>query len=153
MAFLHASFRNVTLSNPTAGAAGVLVETVSITGTREQLTTHVDPYSTRELVVADDDQYPQLATVVHADQPLVADYTAYVTQPAGITGALGISDLSRKWYASEGYTSSTSGDFIAMYNPDVTSTARVQVQVYTQQPAIRDGVPVAFATASRNGPA
>ncbi len=136
----------VTLSNPTADAAGVLVETVSQSGGGDQITTHVDPYSTRDLVIAVDGHDPQLATIVHADQPIVAEYTAYVTHPAGITGAPGISDLSRKWYAAEGYTASTSGDFIALYNPDQTTAARVQVQVFAQEPSVSGGRPVPIVT-------
>ena len=138
----------VTLSNPTSDAAGVLVETVSQSGIHQQLTTHVDPFSTHSLVIARDGQDPELATIVHADQPIVAEYGAYLTRPAGITGALGISALSRKWYAAEGYASTTYGDFIALYNPDPAVSAQVQVQVYRQQVATSNGSPVPFATAT-----
>jgi hypothetical protein len=111
------------------------------------LTTHLDPFSTRAIVVARSGKDPALSVVVHADVPIVAEYTAYLDKPAGITGALGIFAPSRKWYAAEGYKSSTFGDYLALYNPDQQFKAQVTVQLFKSPPALR-GSPVPYATAT-----
>lgn len=122
----------VTISNPGGEATGLSLETITDGGVVRVTTSHVDPYARRSFTIAGRGQNPGLATIVTADQPVVAEYTAYLAAPAGITGAVGVRDLSRLWYSAEGYHNRTWGDHLVILNPDSHFAARITVRLFGQ---------------------
>ncbi|MDB5059214.1 MAG: exported protein of unknown function, partial [Chloroflexi bacterium] len=138
--------QTVTLSNPFPDAVGVLLETITRAGHRQMTTLHIDPFGRRAVTIAHNGQDAEIGAVVHADGAIIAQYTAYLEKPSGITGTLGVSALSRKWYAAEGYHNAANGDYLALLNPDQRFTARVTVQVFTPRPLLKNGVPVPSTT-------
>jgi hypothetical protein len=145
--------QQVTLFNPSSQAVAVLVETVTSAGKRQIQAVHIDPFGRRVLGIAKNSRDPELATEVRAEQPIYATYSAQLGRPVAITGAPGISALSRKWYAAEGYHNDAYGDYLALYNPDNRYAAKVQIQLFAPQPAMKNGLPVPAASTSISLPA
>jgi hypothetical protein len=131
----------VAVSNPGDGAAGLSVETIDGNGLVQFFTSHVDPHGRRAFVVSRPGETTGVATIVMADRPVVADYSAYLAHPAGITGTVGITRLSRTWYNAEGYTNARYGDDVVVLNPDLHATARLTIRLFLPNPATRNGVP------------
>ena len=140
--------QQVTLVNPSAFAVGVLFVTVGGSGTRSVQAIHIDPFGRRVISIASRSRNAELATEVHAEQPIFATYSAMLGRPVGIAGAPGVSALSRKWYAAEGYYNDSFGNYLALYNPDPHFTARIGIKLYLQVPAQRNGLPVSAAATS-----
>jgi len=108
----------------------------------------VDAHGRRAFVIARLGQDPEIAAIVVADRPVVAEYTASLADPDGITGAMGIRDLSHRWYDAEGYQNLATGDHLAILNPDPGQAARLTLAFYLPNPPRLHGVALPMGTAS-----
>ncbi|HXT35723.1 MAG TPA: hypothetical protein VN837_09115, partial [Chloroflexota bacterium] len=135
----------VTISNPGSEPAGITLTQLGDTGFLGAITGHVDAESQRSFVVASGGHDPDLAVVLTADTPVVAEYTAYLPGADPMTGAVGIRDLSHIWYSAEGYQTKGWGDHLVVLNPDPARPARVTMTAYSPS-ANRAGKPPPFLT-------
>jgi len=135
----------VTISNPGSEPAGITLTQIGDTGFLGTVTGHVDAESQRSFVVASGGHDPDLAVVLTADTPVVAEYTAYLPGADPMTGAVGIRDLSHIWYSAEGYQTRGWGDHLVVLNPDSSRPARVTMTAYSPS-ANRAGKPPPFLT-------
>ncbi|HWE64217.1 MAG TPA: hypothetical protein VHB98_21100, partial [Chloroflexota bacterium] len=138
----------VAVSNPNGDAAGLNVETITAGGAIHVFTSHVDARGRRAFVIARQGNDPQIATIVSADRPVVAEYTAYLGKPSAITGAGGIRDLSRRWYNAEGYANRLWSDYLAILNPDAHVAARISLSLFLPNPPRVKGQAQPVATAA-----
>lgn len=138
----------IVVSDPGGEAAGLSVQTITASGRIRLITAHVDAHGRRAFVIARLGQDPEIAAIVVADRPVVAEYTASMANPDGITGAMGIRDLSHRWYNAEGYQNLATGDHLAILNPDPSQAAHLTLAFYLPNPPRLRGVARPMGTAS-----
>ena len=136
----------ITVSNPNSTGAGMTLETITEQGRRQFTLAHVDGFGRRQFTIARGGHDPAMATIVIADEPVVAEYTAYLTGPSALTGAMGVSDLSHVWYGAEGYHNASMGERLVLLNPDPLQAAKVVLAAYLSTPKTLGGSPQPVAS-------
>jgi hypothetical protein len=122
--------QEITISNPRADPAGITLSEIGGSGALGTITGHVNGLSRQTFIVASKGRTPNLGIVLTADQPVAADYTAFLPGGNPITTVPGIRDLSHVWYSAEGYESQGWSDHLVVLNPDPRNTARLTITAY-----------------------
>ncbi len=126
--------QEVTLSNPRAEAAGITLTEIGDTGVLRTITGHVNGHGQHTFTVARGGRDPDLALVLSSDQPVAAEYTAFLPGGNPVVGVQGIRDLSHVWYSAEGYESKGWSDHLVVLNPNERTTARLTIVAYGTKP-------------------
>ena len=108
-------------------------------GNRRLSTGHVNGFSSGTFLLGPTGPGPGVSAMVIAEQPVIAEYTAYQGTPDGLTTSMGVRDLSHVWYVADGENSRLVSSHLALLNPSSRYAAQVTLRLYAAAPLVAGG--------------
>jgi hypothetical protein len=140
--------QTVTIFNPNATVTGIAIQTIDAAGNRQVRTGHVNGDSSGIFFIGSRGPGPGASALVVAEQPVIAEYTAYQGAPAGLTTSMGVRDLSHVWYVADGENTTLVSSHLVLLNPDTRYAAQVTLRLYAASPLVAGDHALPISTTS-----